>query len=559
MAKKGTIGSQDSFAETCSSIISGTISIFMLILVTVFPLIYDNSYVNILETKYKCYYTTVIGMLAVVLVLALVMFVIDMNEFKGEHAARLFASLAPKNWKKTFCAADAAVMVFWLVSLISTLQSEYLFEAFWGNEGRFTGLFLLTLYVAAYFVISRCWKLKGWVLEAFLISGMIMCYIGITDYFQMDILHFRGRIKPEQSTIFTSTVGNINTYTAYVGLLMGAAAAMFATSKSFLKSIWYYLCLVMTFFAIIMGCSDNAYLAIGALFAFLPFLLFKSRKGIFRYLVILASFVTVIQCIDYINQAYAEVVIGLDSLFKVLVNFRGLLPATVALWVFAVGYYAIAVWGAGKSKGAGVPVSVLASGSDDHIGNGLLYAWSAILIIGFLAVCFMLYDANIAGNSARYGSLGSYLVFNDRWGTNRGYIWKASLRLYREFPLMHKIFGYGPDTFGILTIDQIYSEMIAATGQKFDSVHNEYLQYLITIGPIGLAAYVAFLVSAGRQMMKRVGQNPYVAGCLVAVLCYGVQALVNLNLPIATPMMWLLLSIGMSKVTAAKADGSSGR
>lgn len=568
MAKKGTNGGQDSFAETCSSIISGTISIFMLILVTVFPLIYDNSYVNILETKYKCYYMTVIGMLAVVLVLALVMLVIDMNEFKGEHAARLFASLAPKNWKKTFCAADVAVLVFWLVSLISTLQSEYLFEAFWGNEGRYTGLFLLTLYVAAYFVISRCWRLKGWVLELFLISGLIMCYIGITDYFQMDILHFRGRIKPEQSTIFTSTVGNINTYTAYVGLLMGVAAAMFATSKSLLRSIWYYLCLVVTFFAIIMGCSDNAYLAIGALFAFLPFLLFKSRKGIFRYLVILASFVTVIQCIDYINQAYAEVVIGLDSLFKVLVNFRGLLPVTAALWGLAGGYYVIAVLGAGKSngvgnsmgagksmgegkgKGAGTPAGTLTSGSEDRIGNGFLYAWSAILIIGFLAVCFMLYDANIAGNSARYGSLGSYLVFNDSWGTNRGYIWKASLRLYRDFPLMHKLFGYGPDTFGILTTTKIHAEMIAATGQRFDSAHNEYLQYLITIGPIGLAAYVVFLVSAGRQMMKRIGQNPYVAGCLVAVLCYGVQALVNLNLPIATPVMWLLLSAGMAKAAA---------
>lgn len=87
-----------------------------------------------------------------------------------------------------------------------------------------------------------------------------MCLIGITDYFQMDVLGFRGLIKPAQSAIFTSTVGNINTYTAYVALLMGMASAMFTTSKNLLKTVWYYSCMVITFFAIIMGCSDLPHL-----------------------------------------------------------------------------------------------------------------------------------------------------------------------------------------------------------------------------------------------------------------------------------------------------------
>ena len=74
--------------------------------------------------------------------------------------------------------------------------------------------------MVVYFVVSRFWKVQGWILQLFLISGMIMCVIGITDYFQLDLLDFRGKIKPEQSTIFTSTVGNINTYTAYVAIIM---------------------------------------------------------------------------------------------------------------------------------------------------------------------------------------------------------------------------------------------------------------------------------------------------------------------------------------------------
>jgi O-antigen ligase len=30
--------------------------------------------------------------------------------------------------------------------------------------------------------------------------------------------------------------------------------------------------------------------------------------------------------------------------------------------------------------------------------------------------------------------------------------------------------------------------------ERFENAHNEYLQYFITIGPMGLIAYVAFLV-----------------------------------------------------------------
>lgn len=534
--KTKTADRRDDFAATCSNIICGTISIFLLILVTVFPLILHNNYVDILATKYQCYYVTVIGMLVTVLLLGIVMLVIDKKEHHGEHAALLFAKLHPKNWKTTFCAADFAAMAFWLSLLVSTLQSEYLYESFWGNEGRYSGLFLLTLYVAAYFIISRFWRIKGWVLEAFLLTSLIVCYIGITDYFQMDILNFRGRIVPEQSAIFTSTLGNINTYTAYLALMSGVAAAMFATAKQTGKAIWYYLCMVVGFFSIIMGCSDNAYLALGALFGFLPFMLFRSRTGTKRYLLILATFGTVIQCIDFINQAYSETVLGLDSLFLLLVDFKGLMYVVAALWLI---YFAVMI------------VDRKNRSTSDATGATLVRIWSGLLVVCALSVCFLIYDANIAGNAAAYGKLGKYLVFNDAWGTNRGYIWRKSLEIFRDFPLIHKLFGYGPDTFGILTTTgDFWSEMLAATnGQTFDNAHNEYLQYLVTVGALGLITYVIFLAAAIRRMtvcLAKGNGNKHIAGCLFAVLCYNAQALVNLNLPITAPLMWLLLSIGMA-------------
>lgn len=536
--KNGTFS--DPFSDTGSAIINGIIGMGILLLVTVFPLIYHNSYVDILETKYLCYWLCALGMLVVSLFIGLIFLAIDLKEFHGEHTKELLSGIRTRNWRSTYGIADIALLIFWVSAILSTVLSDYVYESFWGNEGRYSGLYLLTLYVLVYFLISRFWKLKSWYLELFLITGMIMCVIGITDYFQLDILDFRGKIRPSDSTIFTSTVGNINTYTAYVGMIMGFSTLMFTREKKPGKLLWYYICMVISFTAIIMGCSDNAYLSIGVLFAGLPFLLFADRKGIQRYLVILASFFSVIQLIDVLNQAFPDMVIGLDSLFRIIVDFRGLLAFVIFLWLLAGGF-----WWYGRSqdkKTAGKPWEVMREGSRPW----LVYVWGALIAAGFLAVCFMFYDANTGGHGERYGSLGSYLIFDDMWGTYRGYIWKKSIDMYKGLPFLQKCFGHGPDTFGLLVNDTILFEMINATGLFFDSAHNSILQYLLTIGLIGTAGYLVFLGASICFMLKNRKGNPYILGTVGAVICYVFQSTVNIDLPIAAPMMWLLLSAGMA-------------
>ena len=93
-------------------------------------------------------------------------------------------------------------------------------------------------------------------------------------------------------------------------------------------------------------------------------------------------------------------------------------------------------------------------------------------------------------------------------------------------------------------------------GQLFDNAHNEYLQYLVTIGALGLITYVVFLVSSIWRMALRRHRNVYIVGCLFAVLCYSAQALVNINLPIATPILWLLLSVGMAAGRPSQSGGN---
>ena len=155
----------------------------------------------------------------------------------------------------------------------------------------------------------------------------------------------------------------------------------------------------------------------------------------------------------------------------------------------------------------------------------------------------MLYDCNFLGNVQKYGHFGSYLIFNDEWGTHRGYIWRKAIEQFSEFSLWKKMVGYGPDTFGILLMHKTYGNPY---NEVFDAAHNEYLQFLLTIGFVGVTSYVVFILSYIKKCFNCVNKNPYMIAMVFGVICYCAQAFVNLSVPIVTPFFWLLLGMGSS-------------
>lgn len=523
----------EQFMGKCSSMMNEAVEIAIFVLVTIFPLILHNAYYDILETKYRCYTLCILILIGAVLLLALYMAGADMKNFRSVHTWALLSRLHPNSWKKTFCAADAMILGFWLIAVISTLQSRFVREALWGSEGRYSGLFLLTLYAASYFLISRFWTLNGRLFDLFLASGMIMCLFGITDYFQMDILNFRGESTGSMAS-FTSTIGNINTYTAYVGMILGFSAAMFALEASIRKSVWYYLCFIISLTAIILGRSDNAYLSLAAVFIFLPFVLFTNQKGIWKYLILLASFFTCLKAIGIADVRFAGRALGLSGLFHAIADLKGLSVLILILW----GLVAILGFCCRKYPEKENP--------EKHGKVNLVSIWTVLMLIAVLAVCLLLFDANRSGQEEKYAAFSSYLIFNDRWGSGRGYVWKKSLWLYNRLTPMGKLFGCGPDTFGCLVSKTIVFQMQNDTGMFFDNAHNSFLQYLVTIGLLGLAFYLLFLGTSFVRLFRNRKKSPYILGALLAAICYVAQSVVNLDLPIVTPVMWLLISMGMA-------------
>lgn len=511
--------------KRANAIITG---VFVIAILAVFPIFFHDYYFDILVVKYQFYYISVIALAAMILIITLFYLYKDGRFYDWKNAKKIYHDMSLKSIR----AVDWAMIAFVVFAAISTFQSEFLYESFWGNEGRYCGLFLILLYGVSFFIITRFFRFRQWYLDAFLMAGLIACIIGILQYFKFNPLGFKTGLSDGDYKIFSSTFGNINTYTSYLALVTGVSVTLFTTEKFRARKVFYLVSTIISLMALITGISDNAYLSLIALMGLLPLYLFGNFKGIKHYILLLSILATEFLAIGEVNQAFPDHVIGIDGLFDLIAGFNGLPFVVVGLWGITVVLFIV---DAKRTNG---------TNRTSNIGRMI---WLSIMVIVAIALVFALYDVNILKNFERYGALKSYLRLNDDWGTHRGYIWRIALEIFQKFPLHLKIFGHGPDTFGIITVQNYMSEMMSRYYEKYDSAHNEYIQYLITIGIAGLGAYIALLVCSVKKMVGKAKENPAIMAIVFACVCYGVQASVNISVPIVAPIMMTLMMVGTAK------------
>lgn len=520
------------------------VGLWVMAMFTIFPLIYNDFYFDILQTKYYTVLT-----LSIIMILALIVICGFAGGFKN-----FFDNLNKKGFvvwfKEEFSIWDICIMLFWLMSALSTaFAGRFIMESITGDKGRYSGLLLISIYVILYFTVSRMFSFGKVYFTVFLAVSIPVCLFGYTDYFNMDILGFKEKISPEQWPIFTSTIGNINTYTAVLAFYIAIAGTLFITTpfksdngrgESIGKIVFYYVIMLMNFIALAMGTSDNGYLTLAAFFGLVPFVAFRTMEGVRRFLLTIFTYLLGIKIIQLINISYAGKVLGISGLYDFISDFKYLDLIIVALAIVVIIMYVLEYRKKEKRR------------DNEVLLRSLRYIWLAILVIIFAAIVFMgmKINSDVTAAKEKYGALADYFVFNDSWGTFRGYIWRAAVEEYMKFPLLHKIFGSGPDTFGLYIGLLRNEEMTSVTGQFFDATHNEYIQFLFTLGPIATIAYILALilpsVEALRTRLFYLRDNtmlPYLYACAIAVICYATQAVVNLNLPVVTPFLWIFLSI----------------
>ena len=95
-------------------------------------------------------------------------------------------------------------------------------------------------------------------------------------------------------------------------------------------------------------------------------------------------------------------------------------------------------------------------------------------------------------------------------------------------------------------VPRYYTEMINRFGLYFENAHNEYLQYLVTTGLLGVTAYLIMIGSGVVRTLKNGMRNPAMLAVGFAVLCYAVQGFVNISQTMTTPLFFVMIGLAES-------------
>ena len=171
----------------------------------------------------------------------------------------------------------------------------------------------------------------------------------------------------------------------------------------------------------------------------------------------------------------------------------------------------------------------------------------AIVALAAAAALFLFYT--YVDTDTKLTGMLKLFRFRDKWGTNRGGVWVRCMKLFAQSDWRVKLFGFGPDLLKKPLADAYGAEIAAYCNLSFNNAHNEYIQYLLTHGALGLTAYLTFAVGACASLFRRARKSAAAACLLAGALAYLLNAAVNVNQPITTPLLFLFLSTSVSVPT----------
>lgn len=535
---QGNLKSETRINKLFRKISSCLMEIYVLFYLCIFPLSMRDKYFDILSFRFELFWKPTLAYTVIFFFLGLLYLMCDALYNSGGIRKRFFEKtkenhslLKTLNLRGT----DYAIILILIIFSLSTALAEYPYEAFWGDRGRYQGLLIWLMFFAAYWLITRFYKFKKWHIWAYMLFASAVCLWGICNFFLKTFGMFENADNIHMYT-FVSSIGNINTYTNFTGIFCGVAVGMFIRNKGFMAELISLLFVIIAGFAQIMGISDNTVLSAGIVFALAPLVLCEDYRQVAKHFTALSLYLGAMKITSVITKKGFKTMNDLDPSPQITMAgkpfFSYILAAVVVLTLFFV---------------------IMAIREKFSKSNRILVfkrIWTAFLCMAILSVIVILILANKGWNEELWAPYRNFLIFNDSWGTGRGLIWRLGMEYWRnDATLLMKLFGYGPDTFYIITMDRFMNIMQDAGYGMFDSAHNEYFEYFLTVGIFGLLAYISFLAMSIGGMFKSKDMYAKVIG--MGVLAYAVQAVVNIAIPITTPVFMVLLFVGISIFKAA--------
>lgn len=472
--------------------------IYFGMILALLPIYFDaNVYTAMINAKGECY----LFIAAVMGIFILITFITSL--VRKEPPIRFTDQRkSPMDW---------AIIAFGVTVIISFLLSENKKVAYFGTGGFHTGTLTIITLLVFYFFVSR--NLQGsqrhW--ELIIVLNTFIFIWVVLDSVSANFFGVRTQLGKQKLQYFAS-LGQMDSVSAYLCMILPVVIVFFLNQKKL--QFWSFACLLTGLTAFTGIRTDGVYIGVAVCAIFLiPYALRDKVR---------------LQNLLWIGLIWG-VAITFYSVFAVVAPDRigddmGVSGTLIHYWVGVVMIAfcgALLIWIEKKR--------VLPS-------NKVINILSKVVVVILLAaiVVFMVHGTvNLI-----QGDLG--------WGNGRGGIWLGAIHLYEAYYPLQKLFGLGM-TAASTDLTHYANELLHWDTVMVANAHNDFLEYLLSTGLVGLVAYTATWVVPIVEYVKskKSGKEWSVAkvAYFMALMAYLGQSVVGNPYSLSVPIIYLMFAL----------------
>ena len=488
---------------------------YCVVMLLCFPLFFHNSYIDILEAKTGFFYV-ITGIYLIGIVGGSIFLLIHQKKKEGTQKKRIKII----KWSPT----DYFAVLFVIASLVSMLMADYKENVFWGIEGKLFGVFALLLCCGIYMALSHYFQWNTIFFWSCLFGVGSVSVLSVCNRFGMDPLCMYDKIDSTQIKDYISTIGQINIVSNYLCIFVPLLMGLFFFTKTKTSKILYGSGTILGIMAGVCTNSDSFFLGMLMAYFYFWYFAFDSKEKLCDF-VLLGSMGTGALWMLNILNGWCQYPIECRNLQMILVSYVPSVFWLICLLIF------VFLWIGIKKK--------MPDRMEGALKKGRRILFSLLGVV-FLAGIGVIIYGNMTGGTIFPSFIREYFIFDDTWGTNRGYVWKRTVKLFGELPLFQKLFGVGPGNFELF-FEEYFINSMASFGYYFQDAHNEFLQFLVTTGIVGAIGYFGMLITSVLNCMKEKETIKKVFA--IVFLVWIVQGMVNNPIVFTTPYLFLFMGI----------------
>jgi len=406
---------------------------------------------------------------------------------------------------------DIAMLAFGIAVIISFLFSENKKVAYFGTGGFHVGTLSIVTLIVFYFFVSRnlCGSERHWDL-IIVLNTFIFLWV-VLDSVSTDFFGIRTKLGNQKLQYFAS-LGQMDSVSAYLCMILPIVIVFFLNQKK--MQFWTVACVLFGLTAFTGIQTDGVYIGVAVCAIFL---------------------------IPYALK---------DTLRLQRLLWLGL------IWGVAITYYSV--------------FSVVAPdriGADSGVSGTLIHYWIGVVMIVFCGLLLIwiekkrvLPSHKVISILSKVASIGLIVVIavfllhgtvnliqgDIGWGNGRGGIWLGAIHLFEAYNPLQKLFGLGM-TAASTDLSYFANELLQWNNVIVANAHNDFLEYLISTGIVGLVTYTATWVVPIVEYVKskKNGKEWSVAkmAYFMALMAYMGQSIVGNPYSLSVPIVYLIFAL----------------